>query len=178
MAVTVASRKRAEAVAAAKKTAKVSKPKGSKASSHRAHPSNYKMVVEAISEMNEKHGSSMKAIKKFILETHDVNMVKQGPMIKAALLRALERGNLTRVKGKGANGSFKLAKSTSKNRTGKPNKLIIVSDQITAQNAAAPVIAENVKLASPEKIKVYLSQSAAPNTKVAIVRPMVRSRTQ
>ncbi|ODM89335.1 Late histone H1 [Orchesella cincta] len=67
------------------------------------------MVIEAITKLSEKGGSSLQAIKKYIADVHKVDVEKQGTFIKKALKKAVESGKLTQPKGKGAAGSFKLA---------------------------------------------------------------------
>ena len=66
------------------------------------------MVVAAITALKEKGGSSSQAIRKYIKDTYDVDMVRQGTFIRKALKTGVEKGDLIQTKGKGAAGSFKL----------------------------------------------------------------------
>lgn len=68
------------------------------------------MVKEAIEEANEKKGSSIQAIKKYIMTTYGANITQLGPFIKRFLKNAVDSGELVQVTGKGASGSFKLGK--------------------------------------------------------------------
>ncbi|XP_041463853.1 uncharacterized protein LOC121414866 [Lytechinus variegatus] len=72
------------------------------------HPPAAEMVMTAITELKEKNGSSLQAIKKYIEQNFDVQMDRQLIFIKKALKAGVEKGKLTQTKGKGASGSFKL----------------------------------------------------------------------
>ncbi|ODM88561.1 Histone H2B.3, partial [Orchesella cincta] len=63
-----------------------------------AHPSSNAMVIEAITKLSEKGGSSLQAIKKYIADVHKVDVEKQGTFIKKALKKAVESGKLTQPK--------------------------------------------------------------------------------
>ena len=74
-----------------------------------AHPPTATLVNEAIGKLNEKGGSSLQAIKKYISETHKLDAEKLAPFIRKYLKSAVIKGALLQPKGKGAAGSFKLA---------------------------------------------------------------------
>merc|ERR1712150_403219 len=84
------------------------------------HPTAVVMVEAAIGNLKEKSGSSLVAIKKYIATNYKVDVVKLNPHIKKALVNGVEKKTLVRVKGKGASGSFKLAKVDKKE---KPKKV-------------------------------------------------------
>ncbi|XP_040564367.1 histone H1 [Lepeophtheirus salmonis] len=75
-----------------------------------SHPTSAVMVKAAITELKERNGSSIQAIKKYIAAHYKVDIVKMSPFIRKALKAAVEKGVLTQTKGKGASGSFKLMK--------------------------------------------------------------------
>ncbi|XP_015127910.1 histone H1 [Diachasma alloeum] len=85
--------------------------KPSKATQPRPKP-NYPRVSEmvnlAIKALCEKNGSSLQAIKKYMVETYKIDVEKQNPFIKKYLKSAVEAGFLIRTKGRGAAGSFKI----------------------------------------------------------------------
>ncbi|CAG7822365.1 unnamed protein product [Allacma fusca] len=93
-----------------------------------SHPPASVLVVEAVTKLNEKGGSSLQAIKKSISESHkNVNVAKLAPFIKKALIKAVKKGTLLQPKGKGAAGSFKLgvkpkAAKKKKPKVKKPKK--------------------------------------------------------
>lgn len=72
------------------------------------HPPSAEMVFEAISFLKEKDGSSFKAIKKFIASTYNVDVVKQGPLIKKYLKAAVTNGDLIKANGNCTSTCFKL----------------------------------------------------------------------
>ncbi|CAG5092769.1 Similar to His1: Histone H1 (Drosophila melanogaster) [Cotesia congregata] len=73
------------------------------------HPSTADMVTTAIRILDERGGSSLHAIKKYISVTYMVDTDKMGPFIKKFIKSAVTKGLLIQTKGIGAAGSFKLA---------------------------------------------------------------------
>ena len=71
------------------------------------HPPFKEMTVSAVQALNERNGSSRQAIIKYITTNYEVgdNASSQG---KACILRLVANGTLTRAKGSGASGSFRL----------------------------------------------------------------------
>merc|ERR1712043_143623 len=86
------------------------------------HPTVVVMIEAAISNLKERTGSSLIAIKKYIATNYKVDVVKLNPHIKKALVNGVEKKTLIRVKGKGASGSFKLGKSE---KSEKPKKKVV-----------------------------------------------------
>lgn len=97
----------------------VQKPKKKSAS----HPPVYKMVITAIRTLDERHGSSLRAIRKYIATNYLCDVDKLSRFIKQALKKGVENETLVQVKGIGANGSFKLKKSVSKTPTDRKLKV-------------------------------------------------------
>ncbi len=67
------------------------------------------MIKTAIVSLKDRKGSSRQAIEKFIKANFAVGETMAGPL-KLALKKGVEKGTILQVKGKGASGSFKLAK--------------------------------------------------------------------
>ena len=65
-------------------------------------------------------GSSLPAIKKYIAANYKADTVKLAPFIKKGLKNLVEKKVLIQTKGKGASGSFKVAKVEKKEK--KPAK--------------------------------------------------------
>jgi hypothetical protein len=72
------------------------------------------MVVNAIKSLNERGGSSLRAIKKYIAANYEVDIEHLSAFIKEYLKTAVAAGELVQTTGKGASGSFKLAAAKSK----------------------------------------------------------------
>ncbi|KFM69972.1 Histone H1-III, partial [Stegodyphus mimosarum] len=72
------------------------------------HPKVSEMVLLAIAILNERNGSSLQAIKKYISTSFNVEEKKISAYIKKYLLMAVASGTLIQTKGKGAAGSFRL----------------------------------------------------------------------
>ncbi|GIY49246.1 histone H1B [Caerostris darwini] len=68
------------------------------------------MVITAITSLDEKNGSSLHAIKKFLGTQYKVDAEKSAVYIKKYLKKALENGELVQKTGRGANGSFAINK--------------------------------------------------------------------
>ncbi|OXU32054.1 hypothetical protein TSAR_002859 [Trichomalopsis sarcophagae] len=76
-----------------------------------SHPPIAEMVNEAISSLDERKGSSLKAIKKYIGSVFVAADVKKiAVYIKKYLKTAVNNNVIVQTKGTGASGSFKLAK--------------------------------------------------------------------
>lgn len=73
------------------------------------HPPVSKMVDAAIETLNERNGSSLHAIKKFITANYAFDADKMSFLIKKYLKKSTADGHFLQPKGTGASGSFKLA---------------------------------------------------------------------
>jgi histone H1/5 len=71
-------------------------------------------VANAIKSLNERGGSSLRAIKKYIAANYEVDNEQLSAFIKEYLKTAVAAGKLVQTTGKGASGSFKLAAPKSK----------------------------------------------------------------
>ena len=116
----------ADAAAPAPKKAAAKAKKPAKPSTH---PKFSEMIVAAVTALKEKKGSSIQAIKKYILANYKVEDKAVATFVKANLKRMVESGALKQVKGTGASGSFKLAekpkavkKPAAKKATKSPKK--------------------------------------------------------
>ena len=65
------------------------------------------MVVNAVKTLKERGGSSLQAIKKFLVAQYKVDVERLAPFIKKFLKSAVDKGQLLQKKGKEASGSFK-----------------------------------------------------------------------
>ncbi|XP_035204646.1 histone H1E-like [Stegodyphus dumicola] len=86
-------------VAATPKKAKKKSP-SKKPKALPSHPKVSAMVVEAISSLKERGGSSLQAIKKHIASHHKVDIDRLTPFIKKYLKSAVAGGSLVQTKGK------------------------------------------------------------------------------
>ncbi|XP_076064256.1 putative histone H1.6 [Oratosquilla oratoria] len=68
------------------------------------------MVVEALTKLDKKSGSSRQAIQKYITETYGIEESKTKPHLHNALVNGVQNQVLVQVSGTGAIGSFKLVK--------------------------------------------------------------------
>ncbi|CAL1287817.1 unnamed protein product [Larinioides sclopetarius] len=66
------------------------------------------MVLLSIAMLNDRNGSSVQAIKKYISSNFNVEGKKISVYIKRYLLMAVASGTIIQTKGKGAAGSFRL----------------------------------------------------------------------
>jgi histone H1/5 len=100
------------APAPAKKAAQPKKPSD--------HAPVAEMVNTAITNLKEKKGSSLAAIKKYVAANNKVDMDRITPFIRRFLKKAVTDGKLVQTKGTGASGSFKLAKVAAEPKKKKP----------------------------------------------------------
>ncbi|GIY30858.1 late histone H1 [Caerostris extrusa] len=78
------------------------------ATSNTKHPKVSEMVLLAIAMLNDRNGSSIQAIKKYIASHFNVDEKKIATYVKRYLLLAVASGTIIQTKGKGAAGSFRL----------------------------------------------------------------------
>lgn len=90
-----------------------------------SHPKVSEMVINAITSLKERGGSSLVAIKKYIGAHYKVDVDRVTPFVKKYLKSAVVSGALVQTKGKGATGSFKLSATGQKAKeAGKKGKLV------------------------------------------------------
>ena len=63
-----------------------------------SHPPVAVMVTTAITELKERNGSSLPAIKKFIIGKYNADIVRLAPFIRKFLKKAVEEGKLKQIK--------------------------------------------------------------------------------
>lgn len=164
---------------AKKSAATVPKPKPT-------HPKTSDMVNAAIGGLNEKGGSSMRAIKKYMAEHYAVDADRLAHFIRKYLRSAVEAGKLLQVKGTGAAGSFRLPKIVEKPAP-KPKKPKEVKPAKKKKEVAAkvkPAVKKDVKDATAKKEKVKkpaVKKVAVPKekaTKAAKTKPTAAAKTK
>jgi phosphopantetheine adenylyltransferase len=124
------------------------------------HPPTSEMVNSAINDLKERTGSSLQAIKKYISANYKIDSDKLSPFIKKYLKSAVAGGILIQKKGKGASGSFKLAK---------PNKSSIKSDKDKSNKVpktSKKVIGSEKKLNKDKKLTSIVAKKKTPGTTV------------
>ena len=80
------------------------------------HPPVASMVNAAITNLKDRKGSSLAAIKKYIAANYKVDVAKLAPFIRRYLKKAVADGKLSQTKGSGASGSFKIGKATEEKK--------------------------------------------------------------
>lgn len=93
---------------------KTNKSKAKSQEKKASRPPTSEMVTTAIKELKDHKGSSLQAIKKYIVATYKVDGEKVAPFIRRYLKAAVSSGTVVQTKGKGASGSFKLSTDNSK----------------------------------------------------------------
>ena len=138
--------------ATAQKKKAVSKPKPE-------HGKYIDMIVEAITALKERNGSSRQAITKYIEANNKVGDNAK-VHIKMALKRGVASATLTQPKGTGASGSFKVAKKAEPKK--KPAAKKPAAKKPAAKKPAAKKTATKKK--SPAKKKPAAKKTAAKKT--------------
>merc|ERR1711875_46826 len=102
------------------------------------------MVTDSITTMNDRSGSSRKAITRLILETHKIDAAKV-IHIRKAIAHGMEKGILKRARtsGKGA-GSFRVAKEEKTKKATKPKKPV-AKKVVKASSAGASTVKKNLQ---------------------------------
>jgi hypothetical protein len=130
-----------------------------------SHPKTSDMVNAAITNLKERGGSSLQAIKKYVGATYKVDVEKLSPFIKKYLKSAVATGALVQTKGKGASGSFKLsAGKAEKKADSKPKK------------TAAPKASKTTK-GSPAKKSKPAAKKPKKKSAAAAAKPAAKKAT-
>ncbi|XP_012286283.1 histone H1-III [Orussus abietinus] len=131
------------------------------------HPSTSEMVNDAIKELNQRGGSSLQAIKKYIGDVYYLDTDKYAPFIKRYLKTAVASGVLVQTKGIGATGSFRLSNKPEGDKMVIASKSSKRSVSVTRKpdlpkKAAEKSLKETDRVAVNEKRKMVKSPAAKP----------------
>ena len=142
------------------------------------HPTYAVMVSAALASLKDRKGSSKQAVEKYICANYKVGPKYNGPL-KMALKKGVESGLLIQTKGKGASGSFKIAKVEKPAVVKKPAvkkpvaKKPAVKKPVAKKPAAKKVVAKKpVAKKSPKKAvkKVLVKKVATPKKATKVVK--------
>lgn len=144
---------------------KKSKTAAKKAKAAPAHPKVSEMVIEAITTLKERGGSSLQAIKKHIGAHHKVDLDRLTPFIRRYLRSAVEAGALVQTKGKGANGSFKLSGTKGKDVKPAKKSKTEAAPKKAKKPATTPKKSGKPKVAAAKKKPAAAKKSSSPAKK-------------
>jgi len=130
--------------------AKPKAPKEKKAIKKAEHPAWANMMESAVKSLNEKGGTSIPAIKKYILANFKVDAEHITTHLRRGSKAALASGKLTQAKGHGLSGSFKLGAGKVK-KAAAPAKKTIKIKKAAAKKAASPKKSGSAKKAAKPK---------------------------
>ncbi|XP_015370472.1 PREDICTED: histone H1A, sperm-like [Diuraphis noxia] len=155
-----------------KKKAPATKTKSAAA----AHPSTAVMVISAVKELNEKKGSSLSAIKKYMATNYKVDSAKLAPFIRKFLKAAVVKGALVQTNGTGAMGHFRLPVDAKKKPVAakKPSAAAASKKKVAAKKPAAKAAAS---AGTPKKRKLAAKKAptaaepAAKKSKAVAAKP-------
>ncbi|CAN2387967.1 Heterochromatin protein 1-binding protein 3 [Pristimantis euphronides] len=150
-----------------------------------SRPKMDEILTEAIKACFQKTGASVVSIRKYIISKYPtLELEKRGYLLKQSLKRALQRGNIRQIKGKGASGSFVVVSNSSKSASKSRDK---------KKSSSAAAEQPNVKLedilplaftrqcepkeASYSLIKKYVSQYY-PKLKVDVRPQLLKNALQ
>merc|ERR1711963_955882 len=128
-----------------------------------AHPPTSVMIVNAVTALKERNGSSLPAIKKYITANYKADTVKLAPFIKKGLKNLVEKKVLIQTKGKGASGSFKVAKVEKKEK--KPAKPKAKKPAAKKTKAAGEKKAKSPQKKAAKKAKSPVKKAKKPAAK-------------
>ncbi|XP_073512184.1 heterochromatin protein 1-binding protein 3 [Phyllobates terribilis] len=150
-----------------------------------SRPKMDEILTEAIKACFQKTGASVVAIRKYIISKYpSLELEKRGYLLKQSLKRALQRGNIRQVKGKGASGSFVVvsnsSKSASKSRDKKKSSSAAADQPNVKLEDILPLAFTRLcepKEASYSLIKKYVSQYY-PKLKVDVRPQLLKNALQ
>ena len=145
---------------------KVSKrPSGKTASTKKAeHPTYREMISCALGAMKERKGTSRQKIQKYIVDTYKLDLSASNSHLKRALTSGVEKGAFLQTTGKGASGSFKLAKVVPMISAGPKRKKKAAAKKPAAKKAAAK-----------KRVKKTAAKKKATKKTAAKKRPVKKS---
>ena len=145
---------------------KVSKrPSGKTASTKKAeHPTYREMISCALGAMKEGKGTSRQKIQKYIVDTYKLDLSASNSHLKRALTSGVEKGAFLQTTGKGASGSFKLAKVVPMISAGPKRKKKAAAKKPAAKKAAAK-----------KRVKKTAAKKKATKKTAAKKRPVKKS---
>lgn len=151
-------------VAASPSAKKLPAKKKVAASGASTHPTTAVMVTSAIKGLNEKKGSSLPAIKKYLAANYKIDPAKFAPFIRKFLKAAVINGTIVQTKGTGASGHFKLPVAAEV----KPKKVAAKKKAPAAKKAKAAGTPKKKKPAAPKKVKPASGEPAAKKLKKTV----------
>lgn len=140
--------------------------KAKKAKTPASHPPFLKMIIEAITALKERGGSSRQAILKYIKSHYKIEDKIAEVNLRRVLVSAATSGKIIRVKGVGASGSFKLPPKGEK-ESDKPKKS---TKPKTAKATKKPATPKKEKSAAKPK-KTSAAKPKKSPTKKAEKKP-------
>ena len=145
---------------------KVSKrSSGKTASTKKAeHPTYREMISCALGAMKERKGTSRQKIQKYIVDTYKLDLSASNSHLKRALTSGVEKGAFLQTTGKGASGSFKLAKVVPMISAGPKRKKKAAAKKPAAKKAAAK-----------KRVKKTAAKKKATKKTAAKKRPVKKS---
>lgn len=133
------------------------------------HPSFSVMVMEAVRNLNETKGSSLKAIEKYMNAKYDLDVKKMVAHTKKALKSCMADGQVINATGIGLSGRFKLGKA-KKTTKKKVLKVLAVDTEATDKKKKSP----DVKIKLTKKVDKQVKKNADANKKNAPAKKPMR----
>ncbi|XP_001944288.1 histone H1A, sperm-like [Acyrthosiphon pisum] len=136
-----------------------------------AHPSTAVMVIAAITELKEKKGSSLSAIKKYMSNNYKVDSAKLAPFIRKFLKAAVVKGTLLQTNGTGAMGHFKLPVVVKKKEPAVSKKPSSAATKKKAKPAKVSAAGTPKKRKLPAKKAPTAAEPSAKKPKAVAAKP-------
>ncbi|XP_026809110.1 histone H1-like [Rhopalosiphum maidis] len=120
------------------------------------HPSTAVMVTAAIKTLNDKKGTTLQAIKKYLAVHYQMDSAKSAPYIRRYLKAAVTKGDLIQTNGTGAKGKFKLP-IEAKKPAAKKKKAVVTKKKPDAKKPTAVKAVTSTKRKSIDGTTTTLS---------------------
>merc|ERR1712002_38536 len=157
---------------------KVSKrSSGKTASTKKAeHPTYREMIRCALGAMKERKGTSRQKIQKYIVDTYKLDLSASNSHLKRALTSGVEKGAFLQTTGKGASGSFKLAKAVPMISAGPKRKKAAAKKPAAKKRAKKPAAKKATKKTAAKKRPVKKSAKKPAVSKRAASKKKVTKK--
>lgn len=150
----------------------------------KTHPPYYEMIDTAVIALNEKYGSSLQAIKKYLAEHYNIDTKKKALHIKRYVNSALDNGQYVQSAGSGASGRVRIAhdendrKQKSEKKEKKADKPVAAKKKTTnPKPLGRPKGKASTKKAAPKSTPVTPKKKRPEPKKRSPIAPKAKSAT-
>jgi histone H1/5 len=139
------------------------------------HPSTAVMVTAAIKTLNDKKGTTLHAIKKYLAVHYQIDSTKSAPYIRRYLKAAVTKGDLIQTNGTGANGKFKLPIEVKKPAVKKKKAVVAKKKKPDAKKPTAVKAVTSAKRKSIDGTTTLSNVKKSKKVTTTVIKPKLKT---